>query len=199
MKIGIKRDLLMVGVVGVVVLGVVGCRQPNRPAAEAEKAAAPAPVATEALGSAAQATDDPFAATASLVPVTSKLDGFAVVKSCNVDSVVDANTDKEVSVLPQSGQAKFIGWAADSDAGKLPTRVAVLLRGIDKFYVVGGQSSLDREDVASSIGNAALLKSGFALPASLAGVEPGSYTLDVLMDFDGAKASCATAETVLVQ
>ncbi|WP_448244561.1 hypothetical protein [Pseudoxanthomonas mexicana] len=199
MRIGIKRDLLMVGVLGVVALGVVACRQPNPPAAEAEQAPAPAPVATEAVEPAAPAMEDPFAATASLVPVTSKLDGFAVVKSCNVDSVVDANTDKEASALPQSGQAKFIGWAADSDAGKLPTRVAVLLRGVDKFYVVGGQLSLEREDVASSTGNAALLKSGFALPASLAGVEPGSYTLDVLMDFDGAKASCATAETVQVQ
>lgn len=114
--------------------------------------------------------------------------------NCALDSV---NGGAAPSTPVSAGsEVAMSGWAADAQ-NAASTDAMLVLTGASKSYSGALPTGTDRPDVATALGNEAARTSGFNASASLAGVEPGDYTLSIVQG-GAAPISCGLNKSLSV-
>lgn len=177
---------------GAIAVGItaVGC---ERRQVSADSAAAQASASAAASSDPAVAVPPP-----PLEPETFSADqpsGLTIPvksESCNLDIVAGAPAS-DVATLNRNTNTPslFVGWAVDGDTGKVPPVVVLELVAGQSHYYVPATRITQRPDVAERFKQPSYLHSGFDVLASLATVEPGEYTVNVLqVTRSGQAISC---------
>lgn len=114
--------------------------------------------------------------------------------SCSLD-VINGGAASTTTVAPGS-ELSIGGWFADAQNG-VPGDASLVLTGSTQSYAGQLPAGGERPDVAAALGSESARMSGFNAQVSLAGVEPGEYSLSVV--YPGASASsCALNKSISI-
>ncbi len=119
------------------------------------------------------------------------------VASCNLDAI-NGKPATSAPVLPHTGTTTFTGWAADVEAGSVPSEIKLVLQGTSD-YVVAVPTGMSRQDVATANNNPALANAGYSVAANLSRVQAGQYKVVLLFDAGSKHLRCETDKKVSIQ
>jgi hypothetical protein len=120
----------------------------------------------------------------------------AVVTTCSLDAVNDQPAGS--APVSHASTATFTGWVADSGSGAVPSKVQLVLRGVQS-YVVTAATGMSRPDVAKADGRPAWVSSGYSVKADLSAVPSGTYKPVLQFDVKGKYLQCPSPHPVVVQ
>lgn len=115
---------------------------------------------------------------------------------CALDAVNEIPSATEVANLESGGEARFIGWVADSQLDVPPAFQLVLVG--EASYAADGATGVERPDVAQALGSPVLASAGFDVVTTLPGVAPGSYAVELLLGDERQPRRCDTRTRVTV-
>lgn len=119
---------------------------------------------------------------------------------CFLDGIQGATGGPPLEAARTVG-VKFVGWAADGQAGApAETLTAVLVAADGRAYKAGtGKTGIARPDVAAALRRPAAGTAGFEIEGRLAEVTPGEYTVQIVQHFADRDIVCATTGRLRVQ
>ncbi|MBX7277826.1 hypothetical protein K2E96_12290 [Pseudomonas sp. ERGC3:05] len=116
---------------------------------------------------------------------------------CTIDTI-GGKTGARVYV-PRS-IVQFNGWAIDTVNQSSPKELKLRLNGYKgdpatfKEYTV-----IDRPDVAKAFNNQKLLKAGFSFNADLSSLEPGGYSVSVVIPGENSSLLCQSKSLLVIE
>ncbi|GAB6195012.1 hypothetical protein [Lysobacter xanthus] len=171
----------------------------ERPAAQQAGAAAPA---TGAPAAPAAVPAGPQFAVAS---DAADLMALQARGTCSLENVVDLATQapspgNEPNTYSAKHDANYrlIGFATDSEAGAVPSKVEMLLHGESQSFSLPASEGLERPDVAAFFKKPALANSGYQADAGFANVAGGRYEVFMVNTFGDQRVLCPTHQTLIV-
>ena len=124
-----------------------------------------------------------------------------LIGSCNIDVISNPGNPSDAKVLLKRGSETVIGgWIADIAASKTPEKVSATLIGDDDHVYSLGESGVDiiRTDVSKAFAKS-IDKSGFNIKASVNGVRPGLYSIQLAGTFDDRVGVCVSPKKIEIQ
>jgi hypothetical protein len=163
------------------------------PAASTPAASTPAaaPVPPGAQFQAAQETPDAIAA--ALTGGVCSVENVVTVP----DETASPGERPNTYVATRDKGYRLVGFAVNKDRGTVPAEVELILSGVNS-YRVPVQTGRPRGDVADYFKNPAFAKAGYMADVAFNQVQPGDYALFFAETEGGAKAYCATNQSITI-
>ncbi|GAA5180687.1 hypothetical protein GCM10025771_25790 [Niveibacterium umoris] len=118
--------------------------------------------------------------------------------ACNFDLIAGVSRDNETIEVTRDLAKLYTGWAAVAvEGGVLASDIRLVLAGAKTYELVTRADR--RKDVADYFKVPALENAGFAATASAQGVDPGEYTLKVVLRGSGGQFECGVTKKVVVR
>lgn len=118
-------------------------------------------------------------------------------KQCSLTLKDAPDTTVDVDANPD-GVTELAGFFIDP--GNQPAgEFQIVLKGETKNFSIPAKTGWDRSDVATYFKMPQLANSGYDVTADLAGVEPGKYKVDFMVDRSGTKYFCESGKSLVVR
>jgi hypothetical protein len=112
---------------------------------------------------------------------------------CNLERIDNELLGSSVPFTPADlHHAVLTGWMGDESSKALPHDTALMIRqiGSGRVWQLPLDLTVQRADVATATGAAALKMSGFTLDVDFSALPPGSYRMVLVHDRDGGRYAC---------
>jgi hypothetical protein len=112
--------------------------------------------------------------------------------ACSLDEI-NGKIIRQDSIVASAGQPlKISGWAADPRQPRIPEQAWLRMfdRGGGPGLLLDLPRNVNRQDVASALGNALYARAGFEITIEPGQLTPGEYTVAIVQQLGGTMAVC---------
>jgi hypothetical protein len=111
---------------------------------------------------------------------------------CGIEQLVDRQSPIGIVQPADRRNIWLYGWALDRSAGRAPDRIFVEIAAPGQAPRDAATTIEQRPPLASALGSAAFIPSGFRASIDAQGVPAGDYTVSLVADTGGALVRCPT-------